>query len=125
MLRKKYQDVLDLGEELGVRDGFVEEVDDKLKFGGVAQYQYDFDRLWDAIKAHDNWEKEIWAEIKVAPSDIYGIYEVRPGDSLSKISKLHCGDPMRYMEIFELNKDILTNPDVIKVGQKLKLPAKK
>jgi nucleoid-associated protein YgaU len=26
------------------------------------------------------------------------------------------------MEIFELNKDILDNPDIIKVGQKLKLP---
>ena len=124
MLKQKYQNVLDLGQELGVRDGSVEEVDGKLKIGGVAQYQYDRDRLWDAIKDHDNWENEIWAEISVADSEIYGVYEVRPGDSLSKISKLHYGDPMRYMEIFEMNNDILTNPDLIKVGQKLKIPAR-
>ena len=49
-------------------------------------------------------------------------YVVQSGDTLSKISKSLLGDPMRYMEILNLNKDILDNPDLIKIGQKLKLP---
>ncbi len=124
MLQDKYRDVLSLGEELGVKDGYVNEEGGKLKIGGTAEYQYDKDRLWDKIKGHQGWENEIEADINVANTEIYGVYEVVSGDSLSKISKLHYGDPMRYMEIFELNNDILTNPDLIKVGQKLKIPAK-
>jgi len=50
------------------------------------------------------------------------IYEVVSGDTLSKISKQFYGDAMKYMKIFEANRDILDNPDLIKVGQKLKIP---
>ena len=50
------------------------------------------------------------------------IYEVQGGDSLSKIAKSHYGDPMKYMEIFNANKDILKNPDMIHPGQKLRIP---
>jgi len=50
------------------------------------------------------------------------IYEVEGGDSLSKISKRFYGDPMKYMEIFNANKDILKNPDIIHPGQKLRIP---
>ncbi|MDQ3214020.1 MAG: LysM peptidoglycan-binding domain-containing protein, partial [Acidobacteriota bacterium] len=41
---------------------------------------------------------------------------------LSKIAKQHLGDGNAYMRIFELNKDQLSNPDLIKPGQVLKLP---
>jgi len=44
------------------------------------------------------------------------------GDTLSKISKKYYGDPSLYMKIFEANKDILKNPDLIKIGQKLRIP---
>jgi nucleoid-associated protein YgaU len=30
----------------------------------------------------------------------------------------------RYMDIFSANKDQLSNPDLIKVGQKLNIPAR-
>ena len=45
------------------------------------------------------------------------------GDTLSKIAKEHLGDANAYMAIFEANKDQLTDPDKIKPGQVLKLPA--
>jgi nucleoid-associated protein YgaU len=80
--------------------------------------------LWDKIKTYPNWENEIAADIKVEKTDIYGVYTVKSGDTLSKIAKAHFGDAKRYMEIFNANKDILTNPDLIKVGQKLKIPNK-
>ena len=50
-------------------------------------------------------------------------YTVKSGDTLSKISKEHLGDANAYMKIFEANRDQLTDPDKIKPGQVLKIPA--
>jgi LysM repeat protein len=50
------------------------------------------------------------------------IYEVKPGDTLSKISLQYYGKASQYMKIFEANRDILDNPDLIKPGQKLRIP---
>lgn len=47
---------------------------------------------------------------------------VEKGETLSKISKKYYGDPNLYMKIFEANRDVLKNPDLIKVGQKLRIP---
>lgn len=124
MLKNKYAKVLELGESLGVQDGYANEEAGKLKIGGVAAYQYDKDQLWDAIKEHDGWEQEVEADIRVRETDVYGLYTVQRGDTLSKISKGYFGKASRYMEIFNVNRDQLDNPDRIKVGQKLKLPTR-
>jgi nucleoid-associated protein YgaU len=52
------------------------------------------------------------------------IYEVKSGDSLSKIAKAEYGNANDYMIIFEANKDILKDPNKIYPGQKLKIPPK-
>lgn len=52
------------------------------------------------------------------------IYEVKAGDSLSKIAKAEYGNANAYMLIFEANKDILKDPNMIHPGQKLKIPPK-
>ena len=52
------------------------------------------------------------------------IYEVKSGDTLSKIAKQEYGDANAYMTIFEANRDILHNPNMIQPGQKLKIPPK-
>ena len=49
-------------------------------------------------------------------------YEVQKGDTLSALAKRFYGKASQYMKIFEANKDVLTNPDLIKVGQKLRIP---
>jgi nucleoid-associated protein YgaU len=49
-------------------------------------------------------------------------YEVKKGDTLSKIAEQFYGDPKLYTTIFEANKDVLTNPDLIQIGQKLRIP---
>jgi nucleoid-associated protein YgaU len=51
-------------------------------------------------------------------------YEVKAGDSLSKIAKQEYGDANEWNRIFEANKDILKDPNKIFPGQKLKIPAK-
>ncbi len=122
-LKAKYDQVLKLGEELGVKDGFVEEADGQLKIGGTAASQYDKDQMWDKIKeAGGENPADIMADIKVAQTDYYAKHTVKSGESLSKIAKHYYKDPMKYTAIFEANKDILKNPDVIHPGQELTIP---
>jgi nucleoid-associated protein YgaU len=49
---------------------------------------------------------------------------VAAGDTLTQIARDHLGDPSRWREIFALNAAVITNPDVIIVGQVLQLPPK-
>ena len=44
------------------------------------------------------------------------------GDSLSKIAKTYYGNAMKYPVIFEANKPMLKNPDLIYPGQVLRIP---
>ena len=57
----------------------------------------------------DSWDGTQW-------------YEVKSGDTLSKIAKNFYGDPALYPKIFEANRDTLNDPDKIRVGQKLRIP---
>jgi nucleoid-associated protein YgaU len=57
----------------------------------------------------DNWSAEQW-------------HEVKKGDTLWKISERYYGDGSLYMKIFEANRNILKDPNLIKVGQKLRIP---
>ena len=60
--------------------------------------------------------------IVTTPAPEAEFYEVKSGDSLSKISKKFYGDPMKYNEIFEANKPMLKSADLIYPGQKLRIP---
>jgi nucleoid-associated protein YgaU len=50
-------------------------------------------------------------------------YTVVKGDSLSKIAKHFYGNASRWRRIFDANRDQLDDPDLIKPGQVLKIPA--
>ncbi|MGN2404704.1 peptidoglycan-binding protein LysM [Pseudomonas syringae] len=49
-------------------------------------------------------------------------YEVKKGDTLSKISKAMYGDANKYQKIFDANKPMLKDVDKIYPGQKLRIP---
>jgi nucleoid-associated protein YgaU len=49
-------------------------------------------------------------------------YVVKKGDTLSKIAEEFYGDRMLYPKIFEANRDLLSDPDKIKPGQRLRIP---
>ena len=49
-------------------------------------------------------------------------YTVKRGDSLSKIAKKVYGDPKLYKKIFEANKPMLKDPNLIYPGQSLRIP---
>jgi nucleoid-associated protein YgaU len=49
-------------------------------------------------------------------------YTVQAGDTLGKIAQKVYNDAGRWKEIFEANKETNKNPDLIQVGQQLKIP---
>lgn len=50
-------------------------------------------------------------------------YTVQPGDCLWNIAKKHLGNGSRYTEIYNLNRDKISNPNKISIGQVLTMPA--
>jgi nucleoid-associated protein YgaU len=47
---------------------------------------------------------------------------VADGDSLEKLAALYLSDPQRSKEIFELNRGILSDPNLLPIGAELKIP---
>lgn len=47
---------------------------------------------------------------------------VQPGDTLSKIAEKYYGDAALYTKIFQANRDLLSDPNKIRPGQKLRIP---
>jgi len=50
------------------------------------------------------------------------LHVVESGDTLSKLAKEYYGDAMKYPVIFEANRPMLKDPDLIYVGQVLRIP---
>lgn len=122
-VKDKYASVLSLGEQLNVQNGRVEEQNGILRIWGTVQYGHEKDQLWDAIKAVGGVAPtDIVADIQVANPDVYAMHTVQKGESLSKIAKHYYDDMMKYKKIFDANRDQLNNPDLIEVGQVLRIP---
>jgi nucleoid-associated protein YgaU len=122
-VKAKYQAVLNLGEQLNIKDGDVREEAGILKIKGQAATQYEKNILWDKIKELGGENpSDIKANITVADESVYHRHTVKSGESLSKIAKKYYGDPMKYKKIFEANTNILKNPDVIHPDQVLVIP---
>ncbi len=122
--KDKYASVLALGEQLGVRDGRVEEENGVLKVWGTVNTPYEKDQLWDEIKGLNGGivPNDIMADIKVSDTSVYTHHTVKKGESLSLIAKHYYKDLMEYKKIFEANRNQLSDPDKIEVGQVLVIP---
>ncbi|WP_299434986.1 LysM peptidoglycan-binding domain-containing protein [uncultured Maribacter sp.] len=122
-VKAKYQGVLNLGEQLGIKNGDVSEEGGILKIKGEANTPYEKNLLWDKIKELGGENAaDIKANISVTDNSVYHRHTVKGGESLSKIAKHYYGDAMKYKEIFAANTGILKNPDVIHPDQELVIP---
>ena len=119
---EKYKDLEALAGKHGIQGFAMSEAGGKVNISGRATYQLEKDLLWDGIKKHAGWENEVAADIKVEKTDVFGYWVVQPGESLSKIAKSVYDNANRYMDIFNANKDLLKDPNVIHPGQKLVIP---
>lgn len=134
-LRAKYDPVIKFMHESGVRVHKSEMKDGKFFLKGEAPSAEMKNKVWDRIKAVDPQFGDLVADITVSPAAQGGpapgqaaapgqSYTVKAGDTLSKIAKEHYGNANAYMKIFEANRDKLSDPDKIKVGQVLSIPPK-
>ena len=57
-----------------------------------------------------------------APADESQYHDVVRGDTMSAIAKTYYGNAGKYPVIFEANKPMLSHPDKIYPGQKLRIP---
>ena len=123
-LRDKYNHAIQVAKGFRMQ-GSAEERDGKLYFKGMVQNQDEVNKIWDAIKTVPDWRNDIVAEVTIDPNakPAARTYTVQSGDTLSKIAKAHLGDANAYMKIFEANRDQLSDPDKIKPGQVLNIPA--
>ena len=133
-LRDKYNHAIQTAKGFRM-EGSAEEREGKLYFRGTVKNQDEANQIWDAIKTVPDWRNDVVAQIDVAGGGGAAAsgaatghtsaqtYTVKSGDTLSKIAKEHLGDANAYMAIFEANRDQLSDPDKIKPGQVLKIPA--
>lgn len=122
-LQDKYRSVLDLGESLHVENGDVQEANGVLRIRGVAETQYAKDQIWDKIKSIGGENPaDLVADITVKTTEYYAKHTVKSGESLSKIAKHYYNNANSYMKIFEANKNILKDPNLIHPGQELTIP---
>ena len=123
-LRDKYNHAIQTAKGFHM-EGAAEERDGKLYFKGTVQSQDEANKIWDAIKTVPDWKTDIVADIKATGASAAAVetYTVKAGDTLSKIAKEKLGDASAYPEIFNANRDQLSDPDKIKPGQVLKIPA--
>lgn len=127
-LKSKYQSVLRLIEQKGLRMHNLHVQDNKLFLKASAGTEALKNDIWNQIKLVDPGYSDLTCEILVdpalaPPAAQAKTYTVQAGDTLSKIAKQFYGNAGAYMKIFEANKDKLTDPNKIQVGQVLKIPS--
>ncbi len=67
-------------------------------------------------------EVAVEEEREAANAPVLSSYTVREGDSLWNIAKRYLGNGERWPEIYGLNRDKVSNPNVIREGQVLVMP---
>jgi LysM repeat protein len=118
----KYAAVIALAQELGCSNVTSQEENGHLTVSGSCPTQYVLNQVWDRLKEVDANFADISVNIQPQRNDIYGEYEVKPGDTLSHIAKEATHGKLTYHQIFEANRDQLDDPDKIQVGQRLVIP---
>jgi nucleoid-associated protein YgaU len=131
-LKQKYQAALNFMQQQQVRLQDLNMQGDKLFIRATAPSEAAKNKVWDQIKLADPIYSDLIADITVEATQTAGAsvgggsagrtYTVKPGDSLSKISKEFYGDANQYMRIFEANKDKLDDPNKVQAGQELVIP---
>jgi nucleoid-associated protein YgaU len=126
-VREKYQSLLDLAGQGGIGDLQVSEEGDVLHVSGTAPSEEAKQKLWDEYNRIDPDMRSGDLVLNISVGGGQGVgggeetYEVKSGDTLSKIGHHH---GVSWQEIFEANKDTIKDPDKIFPGQKLRIPRK-
>jgi LysM repeat protein len=123
-LQDKYADLISTAKQKAAGNVNIVEKDGVLYIDGQVNSAQDKDELWKVYNRLDPDYRagEVRLNIEVSQSGNEEEYTVKRGDSLSKIAAKY---GVSWKDIFEANKDIVKNPDLIQPGWKLKIPVNK
>ena len=121
-LQEKYARLVTAVKEKGSGINIAEQ-DSVLYVDGTVNSATDKDQLWKIYNEIDPDYRagDLRLNLEVKQSSSMEEYTVKKGDSLSKIASQY---GIKWKDIFEANKDIIKNPDLIQPGWKLKIPSK-
>lgn len=124
---KKMDDHFDLAKEVYETGIEVKDLDIKhdqgvVKVHGKVKTQEDREKVVLALGNVEGVEKVDDFLFVENPQPEATFHTVESGDTLGKIAKTYYGNAMKYMVIFEANKPMLKNPDLIYPGQVLRIP---
>ncbi|MEO8794617.1 MAG: LysM peptidoglycan-binding domain-containing protein [Daejeonella sp.] len=123
-LQDKYSEVINLAKSNGINDLKVNEQNSVLYVSGTAPNEDAKKKIWDTYQRIDPDMRsgDMVLDISVIRQFGQESYTVKSGDSLSKIATNY--DGVSWQEIFEANKDTISDPNLIHPGQVLKIPSK-
>ena len=124
-LQQKYDELIRTARSVGVNNLQVREQNSVLYIDGQAPSESIKKQLWDIYQRIDpNFRAadlvmniQVSSPATAAPATQE--YEVVSGDNLTKIGKKF---GIGWKEIYEANKDLIKDPDLIQVGWKLRIP---
>ena len=125
-LQQKYDELIRTAKSAGVENLQVREQENVLYIDGQAPSQEAKQQIWDVYgKIDPNFRSaDVVMNIAVSPrtpAPAMEEYEVVKGDNLTKIGKRY---GLSWKEIYEANKNVISDPDLIQPGWKLKIPQK-
>lgn len=122
-LQDKYASLISAARAKGVGNINVTEQDNVLYIDGKVASSQDKDEVWEMYNQLDPDYRagDVRLTLEVTDAATSTEYSVKSGDNLSKIASKY---DLKWKDIFEANKDLIKNPDLIQPGWKLKIPVK-
>ena len=123
-LQTKYQELVSALKDKAEGAVNVTEQDNVLYIEGTVGSEREKNMLWDIYNKLDPDYRagDVRLNVEVSAGSAGEEYIVQSGDSLSKIGSRF---GISWKEIFEANKGLIKNPDLIQPGWKIKIPPKK
>jgi nucleoid-associated protein YgaU len=120
-LQEKYASLVQYASGNGITNLTVNEQEGVLYITCTAPTNQAKDQLWNLYESIDPEMRSADLVLNISvDQSVPETYEVKPGDNLSKIAKKYSG--ISWKDIFDANKDKLTDPDKIFPGQVLTIP---
>src|ERR1044071_5183431 len=123
-LQQKYQGILELAQQNGTTYELSGGDDGVLHINGTAPSEEAKQQLWDKYNEIDpnyaSGDLVLNVEVSGQEAAAGNTYTVVAGDNLTKIGEKY---GLTWQQVYDANRDIISDPDMIHPGQELKIPS--